>query len=61
MDAVDNLMDTTHIHAKMRQVLAQKIKLAANTVHKEMTKGAKRLHNHHVKSFEIERLWCRPI
>ena len=42
-------VETTHIHAKMRQVLAQNIKLVANSIHKETTKRAKRLHNRHVK------------
>ena len=50
MDAVNTWEGTTHIHAKIGQVLAQKIKLAANSVHKETTKGAKSLHNRHVKS-----------
>ena len=50
VDAVNTWVETTHIHAKMRQVLAQKIKLVANSVHKETTKGAKSLHNRHVKS-----------
>ena len=50
MDAVNTWVEPTHIHAKMRQVLEQKIKLTANSVHKETTKGAKGLHNRHVKS-----------
>ena len=50
MHAVNTWVETTHIHAKTRLVLAQKIKLAANSVHKETTKGAKSLHNRHVKS-----------
>ena len=53
VDAVNTWVETTqttHSHAKMRQVLAQKIKQAANSVHKETTKGAKSLHNRHVKS-----------
>ena len=51
VDAVNTWVETTHIHAKMRQVLEQKIKLTANSVHKETTKGVKSLHNRHVKSF----------
>ena len=40
---------TSHIHAKVKQTLSDKIQLNTSTNHKECTLGARRLHKNNVK------------
>ena len=46
---VNTWVATSHIHAKVRQTLSDKIQLNTSTNHKECTPGARRLHNNNVK------------
>ena len=43
------MVKDTHVHAKMQNVLREKINITTSALHKQLTSPAKRLHRSHVQ------------
>ena len=50
IEKVNTWINTSHIHAKTREIFNAKTKLATTSLHKENTPSAKLLHREHVQS-----------
>ena len=52
INKVTDWVRTAHIHVKIRCTSTEKIKLQANSCHKECTRGARKLHVSNVKALK---------
>ena len=49
-ESVNNWIEIIHVHAKLKESFHEKIKISTNIAHKEITEGAKKMHDDHVKA-----------
>ena len=54
LEAVNNWVMTSHVHAKLKQKLNEVLNIRTQSVHKETTKGAKQMHDDHISKLVLK-------